>query len=233
MSKLTYWKILVQADHEVETTESLPSYIALVYFSRFRFIHNLLSQLQAAPSLRRVVSVFAATMEGDINVDDLDARTMPFSASGGHITSLISLSHHILAEQAPSVSFIHANPGIVKSGIAREGTGVKIWVFKQVMAWLGPWVQIPEKESGERHLFLGTSARYSARDNKGGVPVSEGEGIAVGTDGGVGSGNYSVDSMGESAGEKVVALLEGFRNDGTAARLWEHTRSEWIRITGS
>jgi hypothetical protein len=40
-------------------------------------------------------------------------------------------------------------------------------------------------------------------------------------------------TAGESAGDKVVVLLEGYRKDGTAAQLWEHTQDEWARISGS
>ena len=52
-------------------------------------------------------------------------------------------------------------------------------------------------------------------------------------DGEVGSGVYSVDEYGESAGATVEELLANYRRSGTAERLWAFTESEWKRVTGS
>jgi len=68
----------------------------------------------------------------------------------------------------------------VKSGIGRGVTGVVKGVYV-VLRMLGPLVWIPEGESGERHVFLLTSARFRAREAvEGGVELGEGVGVARG-----------------------------------------------------
>jgi len=153
----------------------------------------------------------------------------------GHAASLVTLSLEALAKKAPDVSFIHAFPGPVKSGIARGTTGAVWFVIKAVFKVVGPLVYIPNQESGERHLFLATSARYppgTGEDAAAGVPLAGEVAVARGTSGKVGSGVYSIDWDGESAGPKVEVLLAKFRKEGLVEKVWEHTEEEFRRITG-
>ena len=54
-------------------------------------------------------------------------------------------------------------------------------------------VFVPVDESGERHLYLATSARFPAlKGGSDGVQLGDGDEIALGTTGEVGSGMYSV-----------------------------------------
>lgn len=108
-------------------------------------------------------------------------------------------------------------------------------VVKGLFALLGPFVYMPIQECGERHLFLATSAMYPARtggNTAAGVPLVDGITVARGTDGNAGSGVYSIDEQGESAGPKVEELLANFRKEGMAERVWDHTEGEFKRITG-
>lgn len=196
---------------------------------------NLLPELQAATSLRRVVSVLAATKEGPINTADLQGWKVPILKQQGQGASLVTLSLESLAQKAPDVSFIHNFPGAVKTGIARGTTGALMAVVKTVFTLLGPFFYIPLKEVGERHVFLATSAKYPARKEgaaTAGVPLGEGVVVARGTDGRPGSGVYSVDVNGESAGPKVEELLAGFRKEGLGEKVWEEVESQFVRITG-
>ncbi len=113
--------------------------------------------------------------------------------------------------------------------------------MKAVFSVIGPPPQIPVEESGERHLFLATSARYPANEGSGnvndfaGVPLADGVGIARRTSGEAEKGGavYSIDWDGESAGVKVEELLAGMRGEGMVERVWTHTEGEYKRITGS
>ena len=108
--------------------------------------------------------------------------------------------------------------------------------MKAVYAIIGPMVFIPNEESGERHLFVATSARYPAstgNDTAPGVPLVEGLTVARGTDGVTGSGMYSIDQNGESAGPHVEELLAKFRDEGMAGKVWDHIQEEFMRITGA
>lgn len=137
------------------------------------------------------------------------------------ITTLALESHH---KTAPEVSFVHNFPGALESGIARGSIGGLMRVLKTIWAILGPLVHIPLVEAGNRHLFLCTSARFSAgpQDTTAGVRI-KGLALAKGTDSQIGSGVYSIDANGESA--KVEKLLAQFRSQGMVEQVWEKIES--------
>lgn len=90
---------------------------------------------------------------------------------------------------------------------------------------------IPEKESGARHLFFATSARFRAKEGfEESVPLGEGVGIARGIDGAEGSGVYSADEVNESAGPSVEELLEGFKKEGLVEKIWGMIEEDYERI---
>ena len=212
----------------------------MIYYSRTRFIVNLLPLIQQASSLRRVVTVLAGGKEGPVDTSDIDARKVPLLSARGHAASLITFSLEALAKQAPNVSFVHDFPGFVKTDIASKSSGVAMSVLSVVSAALAPFFSISAEECGERHLFLSTSAKYppgstseGAEEAASGVPLADQIEVARGTDGKVGSGVYSIGSDVESVGPDVEALLAKLRNEGIADKIWEHTEGEFKRITGA
>lgn len=197
---------------------------------------NLLPLIQRASGLRRIVSCFVGGKEGPVNLENIQGRGLNATQMlkfRGHGASMTTLSMENLARQAPNVSFVHAFPGPVKSGIGR-GTGWILFVMRSISAVLGPFVSIPLEESGQRHLYLCTGARYPAKadEKSSAVPFGSGVSVAKSTDGTVGGGVYSVDERCESAGADVDKLLAGFWKDGTAAKVWQDFESEGVRITG-
>lgn len=226
------------SDHtvHVETTEGLHYAIALVLYSRTRFILNLLPLLQNASALRRVVSVFTGTKEGEVNMSDFQGRKMSdFVAQRGHASTLVTLSLETLAKRAPDVSFIHNFPGFVKSGIARGTKGPIMGAVRVLSVVLGPMFNTPLVEVGDRHVFLATSAKYPAgesADTTLGVPLGGGVDVARGTTGKVGTAVYSVDAQGESADAQVERLLARFRKEGLVEEVWKRIVGEFMRITG-
>lgn len=218
-----------------ETSEGLNIAAALVYYARSRFIHNLLPELQAATSLKRVVSVFAGTKEGPVYPDDINGVNVPFTQKRGHLTSLVTLAMEHLAQSAPDVSFIHDFPGFVKSGIAKEMPGIVGYIVRALGILLGPFLSIPNEESGAYHLYFATSARYPAKEISNtfaGVPTGKEVVSARGCDGQVGSGLYCLDERGESASAEIEALLAQFRSDGYREKTWHGIEKEWERILG-
>ncbi|KAH6641035.1 hypothetical protein F5144DRAFT_505963 [Chaetomium tenue] len=223
-----------------DTEEGLNYATAVAYFARLRFTVNLLPQLQKATDLRRVVSVMAGTKEGPINMDDLDGRTTNmFTPSGrGHFCSMMTLSLEAIAKTAPSVSFVHDYPGFVKTNIGNDVKGLTFAIMKAI--WeavtlvIGPFLATPFDEAGERQLFFATSGRFpgGGDGSAAGVPVPEGVKVAQGTDGNLASGVYSITNHAETAPVKVDQLLEKFRKDGTAQKVWAQVQKEFIRITG-
>ncbi|KAL8759482.1 MAG: hypothetical protein Q9184_003607 [Pyrenodesmia sp. 2 TL-2023] len=216
-----------------ETAEGLHFATSVVYYSRTRFIVNLLPLLRNASHLRRVVTVFGAGKEGPITTSDFQAWKVPMLSQRGHVSSMTTLSLEALAKEAPEVSFIHNFPGVVKTNLARGGEGPAVFVLKQVFKVLNPLLAMSNRECGERHTFLATSALYPSKDAAAnGVPLMGDLAVTRGTNGQSGSGVYSVDADGTSAGAKVEALLAKFRDDGLVERVWKHTVEEFERITG-
>ncbi|KAK6209115.1 hypothetical protein LQW54_006569 [Pestalotiopsis sp. IQ-011] len=217
-----------------QTSEGLNYPMALAHYSRARFIVNLLPQLRKAPSLRRVVTVGAGTKEGTIFPDDFQANILGVLSFRGHLTSMITLSLAAVAWQAPEVSFVHDYPGFVKTGLPRELTGVAASVSKVVFAPLMAVLQIPIEETGERQLYLATTARFPPRGGSGaeGVAVEEGVSASAGFDGTPAGGVYSVDYEAEGPGQKVEETLQNYKKSGMGEKVWNHTEEEFVRITG-
>ncbi|KAK3943205.1 hypothetical protein QBC46DRAFT_377811 [Diplogelasinospora grovesii] len=235
-----------------DTPEDLYYPMAVIYYSRIRFIVDLLPLLQRAPALRRVVTVYTATKEGPVDTNDFQARRLQMLAARGHGSSMMTLALESIALEAPDVSFIHAHPGHVKTNMGKEvrpggAPPVQMTTIKAVLKVIGPFVNIPFEEAGERQVFFATSARFPARPtssssssssaasstNTAGVPLPRDIKVARGTDGEVGSGVYSVNYDGETASAKVEALLARLRNENVVQKLWCHTEKEFVRVTGS
>ncbi|KAK0643953.1 hypothetical protein B0T16DRAFT_460044 [Cercophora newfieldiana] len=223
-----------------DTPESLHYPLVITYYARTRLTLNLLPLLQHPSSapLRRVVTVFAGTKEGPIDSSDFQARNVPFLSQRGHISSMLTLSLEALAAKAPEVSFVHDFPGAVQSNLGSDLKGWGFGVAKALYKVVAPLVTQDFAEAGERQVFFATSGRYppavSAEGSKeaGGVPLGEGVGVARGTDGESGSGVYSVNVDGESAGAKTERVLAQMREEGMVDKLWAHTEGEFVRVTG-
>lgn len=208
-----------------------------------RMARNLLPLLQRATGLRRVVSTFTGAKEGKVYENDwqVSKGKVPMSAIRGHSSSMMTLGLGALARKAPDVAFIHAFPGNVNTNIIKGDEGAVMNILNYLFKFIGvflPGRYTPIKEVGERHTFYCTSARYpppNADDGRDalGVTLPSGVSVARGVDGEVGSGLYSVDMYGESAGTAVEDVLAEHRQSGVAERLWTYTESEWNRVTGS
>ncbi|KAG9567354.1 hypothetical protein KCU71_g3810, partial [Aureobasidium melanogenum] len=210
------------------TDEGLHYPAALAVHARNRFISNLLPLINNATSLRRVVSVFIATLEGEIQMDDFQGWHMKLMANRDHASSITTLSLESHHKDNPNVSFIHNFPGMVKSGITRGTSGPVLTAVKAVVCVFGSLFYMPPDEAGDRHVFLLTSARYSAglKDPTAGVPLLSDLSIARGTDGKVGSGVYSINASGESAGSKVEEALASLRSRGMMEKVMDTIRED-------
>lgn len=216
------------------TSENLKLAIALAHYARLRFVSKLLPQLQAATSLKRVVSVFAATKEGPFDITDVEADKVSFSKMRGHGASMVTLGMESFARQAPDVSFIHDFPGPVKGGAAREMKGVVGFLVRNIFGLLDPLLRafwyIPNEESGDFQVFFSTSASYPARSfgtSTDGVPLSNGIAVVNGVDGEAGSGMYSIDEKGETGDTRELQKL---RDEGLVDKVRQQVETEWARI---
>ncbi|KAF2821449.1 hydrogenase/reductase-like protein [Ophiobolus disseminans] len=224
------------------TSEGLNALLATGCYSRFRIAQQLLPLLTAAASttpLARVVNVSSGTYEGDVVTSDMQVQnlsfTKAFSEMKPHVASIATLYLEALADQAPTVSFVHDFPGPVYSNLHKNAIGVfglLIRVITEVIyAFLGRWLFVPIEESGERHVYFATSKNYRPRAGTAVGMALEGVNAAEGSDGLVGSGVYSINWDGEKRTEASVSALKKLRAKGVKEIVWDHVTGEFDRIT--
>lgn len=209
------------------TSEGLDQMMALIYYSRMRFITQLLPLLTASTSCPgRVISVFAPkrdkTMGSLIFPDDLSLeRNYNFKSLGSHTAYMTTFYFEKLAANNPKkLSLSHYYPGLVDSP-AFYSADLPLW-SRIVFLTLKPFVSlflpfwVPPKESGERVIYHATS-RFPAREQ---VEKAKDVQIAESSDGVLGGGAYRTDwnNETESVGENYPQL----RKDGVPELVWEH-----------
>lgn len=191
-----------------ETTEGLDKKLNMNYYSRFRFVHNLLPQLTAAAeagSLSRSVSVLAAGREAGIILDDLSLKTH-YSSSNAlkHAATMNSLMTSHLAELNPATSFVHMSPGVVKTNML-QNMGFPRWIAAPALFLVTPFC-VDIKESGERHLYASTSDVFAPKARAGGSG---------------GGGSYLIDWDNSPVGN--LKVLKKYTEEGVAEKVWKHT----------
>ena len=203
------------------------------YYSRIRFTQQLLPLLQSAsPQLARVVSVLAPGTESAIDLNNLDL-THHFSLrkAAAHTVTMTDFAFEELATKNPTVSFVHSYPGGVKTGFFKESGFAMRAIVQLAFTLFSPWT-LGIDESGERHLYVATSAAYPPQtgDEKGGVEIEDGK-VKTGSAGETGSGAYFIGSDGElKANEKVLKELRG---KDAGAKIWAHTVKMFESVRGS
>ncbi|KAI3394130.1 hypothetical protein diail_3183 [Diaporthe ilicicola] len=131
-------------------------------------------------------------------------------------------------------SFIHVYPGLVRTSIYTNSFPAPLAAVYNYGMWPMMWpFSVNIEESGQRHLFHSTSARYPANklftsSASQGTAIPDDLGVAVGAGGVPGSGAYLMNWKGEtSAGGKKMQAL---REQGAAKKVWEHTTDMFDRI---
>ncbi|RAH71892.1 short-chain dehydrogenases/reductase [Aspergillus aculeatinus CBS 121060] len=214
-----------------ETEEGLDDNHVLRYYGRMRFIHNLLPLLENSTGAPRVVSVLAAGQEGHVDEHNLDLRqTWSFRKAATYAATLNSLALEHLAAAHPTVGFAHVFPGIVRTPLMQSTFGN--WAGAVLGVLSRPLSMTPE-ESGQRNLFIATSAAYPAakpRDASGyvGTPLAAGLRTAVASTGQVGAGSYILNYDGKNATKEK--LMAEYRERGFAGKVWEHTVETFRRV---
>ncbi|KAK0264758.1 hypothetical protein LTS16_000068 [Friedmanniomyces endolithicus] len=208
-----------------ETVEGLDKKMSVNYYSRMRFIFNLIANVEEAAAqneLARVITVLAAGSEGDVRMDDLGLEhNFTLHACLAHCVVMTDFMVEQLAVKYPSVSFSHSYPGTVKTGIANQLTGPVRLAVKVLYAVMTPWI-LNVQESGERHFFQMSNQCYPSRQGHAvGIPAPEDATPMKGSNNEVGSGAYLLDWDCKSAGDSKI--LTKYRELGLPVKVWEHT----------
>ncbi|MCJ1389268.1 hypothetical protein MMC18_002124 [Xylographa bjoerkii] len=205
-------------DGRSETSEGIDKRLCLIYYSRMRFVHNLLPELTATSkepnSLSRVVTVQSAGHEGPLIEDELELKhNYSFLNCRSHGAVMNDFACEELAKQHPGTAFVHVYPGFVKTGIMDHG-GMLLKLFGTVLKTVLSPIWVSPEESGERNLFHGSASMFAPH-------ASAGEEAAVGSDGTKGSGAYLVGWNGKKVGNQTI--LDALREKQMGNTIWEHT----------
>lgn len=221
-----------------ESPEGIDRKFTLNFYSRMRFIHNLLPLLRNAtasePHFARTLSVLSAGTEGAINLDDLELKnTYSGPRCANHTIVMNDFMTGEFASRNPEISFVHSFPGAVNTGLTRELP----WWLRAPLKALTPLfsllLMVPAHETGQRQLFIATNGIYPpARPVQGtkfasGVPAPAGVATLPGVDKNVGSGGYLVSWNCEPTGKKI---LDEYREKGVSKIVWEHTMGIFDRV---
>jgi len=102
-----------------ETAEGIDKKLALNYYARWRFVHDLMPLLEKAKAQgeeARVLTVLGAGSNGKLNKDDLDLKHgYGLKAAADNATAMNDYMVEDFAAQHPDMGFIHAYPGIVRT----------------------------------------------------------------------------------------------------------------------
>ncbi|KAB8226573.1 hypothetical protein BDV33DRAFT_162440 [Aspergillus novoparasiticus] len=212
------------------TSEGLENNHALRYYSRMRFVHNLLPLLNASKAPARVVSVLAGGQEGKIEEDNLDLqKSWSITKAGMYAATLNSLAAEHLATLYPSISFVHVFPGIVRTPLMNKTMGS---IAGSIVSFLSRPMSISSQESGERHVFISTSAAYPPAapedPTNAGVPLVEGVKTSVASTGKIGGGSYILNYDGANAANEK--LMSGYRAEDFPKKIWAHTLETFKKV---
>ncbi|KAF9560803.1 NAD(P)-binding protein [Agrocybe pediades] len=146
-----------------ETTEGIDKKLAVHYYTRWKFLSDLLPALESAKEAgeeAKVVNVHAAGKGGSIDLDDLDLKKNYSSPRSALTTPTYNdLMMESFAEKSPKITFIHAYPGIVRTTLMSKSDS---WLLRSTssltMALARPF-SVSREECGEYmwHAALSTA----------------------------------------------------------------------------
>ncbi|KAG0648443.1 Oxidoreductase lepF [Hyphodiscus hymeniophilus] len=200
------------------TSEGLNSRLAITYYSRTLFMHQLMPLVKRS-SDPRIISVLATGHEGPIITTDiglLDPNNDSFFPAMKQGVTMMSLGMRELSIENPKVSFIHTSPGMVSTDVHKKWAGTMTG-YLVALRWLVLWVLVPlfilvgwtSEEAGEIGLYEMTNEKFSANSGKNFIRL-----------GGNGSGEE----------EGPQPDLSKYMEDGTQKKVWEHTLGVFDKI---
>ena len=222
--------------HSQDNADGLEDTISLRYYVRARFIQNLLPLLSAPPT-SRIVSVLAGGKEGKLNESDLElAHSFSVQAAAVHTATMNTLALAEIAATHPSISCLHIFPGLVMTKAIGDSF-TEGWALPLRLLWayvvlpIAKLFAVTLSESGQRHLFHATSARYKPTAKPGaGVALQQGSTVAKGEDGKEGTGCYILNYDGEPTGDQK--LFDEYRKKDMGKKIWQHNDEIFERVLG-
>ncbi|KAH0040124.1 hypothetical protein KCU78_g1188, partial [Aureobasidium melanogenum] len=223
----------VEFGPRIDTREGLDKSMSLLYYSRMRFIKNLLPSLlcSALPTGARIISIYAGGMEtmGTLHPTDLSLnqpKHYSFANCRTHSVAMKTMYFEDLAiKHAGKLSCSHMYPGlVVHKGFDDPNYPwwFKItWRIVKPFARLFPMYLSPE-EIGQRVLFLASGQRYAPKGSEGGAEVVDATNKVKG------GGAYSVTYTNEV--NDVTKFYQKLRVDKFKEAVLQHTEDVFKAI---
>ncbi|KAF9531507.1 hypothetical protein CPB83DRAFT_849152 [Crepidotus variabilis] len=183
-----------------KTVEGIDKKLAVHYYARWKFIHDLLPLVSKAKSedeTGSVMSVMAASGGGAIDLNDLGLKkTYSLQNAALAAPTYNDLMMESFSERYPSLALIHSIPGIVRSGLAANSpSAVFRWSNFLLNTLFRPFSVSPE-ECAE-YMWHGIYATASK------------------------PGAWRTDTHGGDLGKKRY-----YGDEEQRTKLWEHTSEE-------
>ncbi|KAG9857109.1 hypothetical protein KCU98_g1181, partial [Aureobasidium melanogenum] len=223
----------VEFGPRIDTNEGLDKSMSLLYYSRMRFINNLLPGLlcSSLPTGARIISIYAGGMEtmGTLHSTDLSLdqpNHYSFANCRTHSVAMKTMYFEYLAtKHVGKLSCSHMYPGlVVHKGF--EDPNFPLW-FKIIWRIVKPFARffpmyLTPEEIGQRVLFLASGQQYTPKGLEGGVEVVDA------TDGVKGGGAYSVTYTNEV--NDVSKFYQKLRLDKFKEAALQHTENVFKAI---
>lgn len=198
------------------------------YYSRVQAIQLLLPLLNRSEN-PHVTNILAGGQEGPLLDDDLDLAqpgNYTFVRGSIHSATMLTLSLEKFASENPSISFVHAYPGLTSTpSLTRGSSGVASILLRWIVSPIAhTFFASSAEDVGARALFYATNSRYtvSQKSNQA-APLPQG----LSTAGQTGQGVFLVDHKGDTPQNED--LLRGLREKSTE-RVWTHTLQIFDRV---
>ncbi|TVY39698.1 Short-chain dehydrogenase/reductase [Lachnellula occidentalis] len=215
-----------------ETKEGIDQSMSLLYYSRMRFITQLIPLLTESPLPGHVVSVFGPQRDEKLFLDDISLRNPKnygFGSMGSHAAYLKTFYfEYLAAKYSGKLSLIHYYPRLVATdAFTAEGVPMFIKLTWKLMTPLQNFITVPKAECGERVLFL-SSRRFPARDSMVSEQSAGGLEVAASSDGVIGGGAYRVNWDGGII--PIKKNYEKLRADGWGKKFVAHTNKVFADV---
>ncbi|KAF8811630.1 NAD(P)-binding protein [Phlegmacium glaucopus] len=156
-----------------ETSEGIDKKLALHYYARWKFIHDLLPSLERAKEAgeeAKAMSVLAAGKGGEIDMEDLGLKkTFSLSKAGLTAPTYNDLMLKMYASLHPKLSFVHAFPGLVRTPILSSSSSALLSLTSSLVMGLVYPFSYSVEDCGENmwYALLGAKDGFTRTDQKG------------------------------------------------------------------
>ncbi|KAF8148065.1 hypothetical protein B0H34DRAFT_669142 [Crassisporium funariophilum] len=146
-----------------ESSEGIDKKLAVHYYSRSRMINDLLPALKNAKDAgedAKVMSVLAAGKGGGIDLEDLGLKKT-YSVSGAALAAPTynDLMLESYSSRNPSLSFIHAYPGFVRTNIMASSSSTLLSFSSSLLLGLTYPLSVSAEDCGEHMWYAMLNAK--------------------------------------------------------------------------